>query len=159
MPRIDFSGGIAGGHPVANISSSMGGFNSQARPTGVQSAGQSVSNRGSGSGGLWRSGGSGVNYSSLRNNDVEYTSEPPSSPSFQPIKSSEINAQMEFLQVELDRLSRIKDNILRISKKYSRYPEKQTTLRAKLAVLLLEENYLASLYTNLTNTYGQTSSV
>lgn len=156
MPRIDFSGGITDGQPVANISSSMGGFNSQARPTGVQSAGQSVSSRGSGSGGLWRSGGSGVS-SSLRNNDVEYTSEPPSS--FQPIKSSEINAQMEFLQIELDRLSRIKDNILRILKKYSRYPEKQTTLRAKLSVLLLEENYLASLYTNLTNTYGQTSSV
>lgn len=156
MPRSDFSGGIAGGQPVANISSSMGGFNYQAKPpTGVQSAGgQSVSSRGSG--GLWRSGG--VNYSSLRNNDVEYTYEP-SSRTFQPIKSSEIDAQIEFLQVELDRLSRIKENILRILKKYSRYPEKQTTLRAKLSVLLLEENYLASLYTNLINMYGQTSSV
>lgn len=73
---------------------------------------------------------------------------------FQPLKSSEITAQNEFLQVELDRLRRIKGNILRILRKYSRDAEKQTTLRAKLAILVLEENYLASLYNNLINVYG-----
>ena len=124
-------------------------------------------------GGWGRSMGNGVNYSSLRSVNEEYpfqttpqptfqtTPQPtfqttlqpfqtttPQAP-FQPIKSSEIDAQIEFLKVELERLHRIKGNILRILKKYSRNSEKQTTLRAKLSILLLEEAYLASLYTDL----------
>ena len=70
---------------------------------------------------------------------------------FQPTKTSQIDAQIEFLQVELSRLNKIKENIMRIARKSD--VDKQHRLRAKYDILLIEETFLAKMYNDLIKVY------
>jgi len=69
----------------------------------------------------------------------------------QPKTNIEIDSQLEFLQIELDRLNKIKQNIIRIGRKSD--IEKQLQLHSKLKILLIQENFLASIYNKLTQVY------
>lgn len=70
---------------------------------------------------------------------------------FQPTKTSLIDAQLEYLVIELTRLTKIKENIIRIVRKSD--VEKQYRMRAKFDILLMEEAYLVKLYNDLVKVY------
>lgn len=142
-------GGIAGGFSVQNIQrnqpTSFRNLNMPSTITNVQSQPQSLSQRQQQGQILlnrqWR----------INDNDIDIQPKRKLYKQMQPKTNLDIDSQLEFLKIELDRLNRIKQNIIRIGRKSDK--EKQLILYSKFEILLMQENFLASIYDRLTQVY------